>query len=155
VATALTGVIFTLGTWQGAKIILRREAVAPLVERIAQRADADDLIIEFRDNGKDDLTSFHFYVGRAFGSSRRIIDLPPLPRPDIYGDHSVPAEPSPEESYRAATAELLKLVRSGKGVFCLIKKEEREKLKDELAAARCDILLGENRKYALVTNKSQ
>lgn len=152
VATALTGIIFIMGAWQGAKIILQREAVAPLVERIAQRADADDLIIEFRANGKDDLTSFHFYVGRAFGSSRRIIDLPPLPRPDIYGDRHDATEEPLDESLRAA---LLQYVCSGKGVFCLIEKEELKKLKPQLSAAGCDILLGENRKYALITNKSQ
>ena len=155
VATALTGIIFIMGTWQGAKIILQREAVAPLGERIAQRADVDDLIIEFRANGKDDLTSFHFYVGRAFGSSRRIIDLPPLPSPDIYGDGRDVTEKPLNESLRAARAALLKYARSGKGVFCLIEKEELKKLKPQLSAARCDILLGKNRKYALITNKSQ
>ncbi len=153
VATALTGIIFIMGTWQGAKIILQREAIAPLVERIAQRADVDDLIIEFRANGKDDLTSFHFYVGRAFGSSRRIIDLPPLPSPDIYGDGRDVTEKPLGESLRAARAALLKYARSGKGVFCLIEKEELKKLKPQLSAAHCDILLGENRKYALITNK--
>lgn len=145
-AMAVAAVAAVVGFTQGWRIAGRTEDCQPMAAQVAALQRPEDQIVLFR---ADKMTAFRFYLGRALGSASRIVDLPPLKRQEVYADLDEDEERSPG----AARDALQKAASNGKGLFCVIKRSEFQRLARMLARERCDRVLAENRSYVLITNR--
>jgi 4-amino-4-deoxy-L-arabinose transferase-like glycosyltransferase len=147
--TALGAVLLTAGVVQAAQIVLIGEDIAPFARDVAAQIRPEERVVLFR---ADRMTAFFFYFGRALGSARRVESLPALERQDIYGNAE---DQESDRSFRSASRELLEIAESGKGLYCVLRKDDYKKLRSRLAAAGCDHVLEQNRQFMLITNQSE
>jgi hypothetical protein len=150
VATTLAGVLFTVGLGQGARRYLTSESVVDLAARTVQQAGADTAVISYC---ATKAPSFRFYLGRAWGDSRRLIDLPPQARPAIFGATDTAEDGSEEATCASALGTLLTHARDG-SVICLIRESHFRQILSALATVRCATILDRRGNHLLITNQT-
>jgi hypothetical protein len=96
-AIAAAGALLTLAASEASdRFLANNTAAGPVITRIlVTRFPPDARLVLYREDG---LTALQFYLGRTFGSSRRLQDIPALERPPIDGD--IPGAPSGRNSRR-------------------------------------------------------
>jgi 4-amino-4-deoxy-L-arabinose transferase-like glycosyltransferase len=142
---ALAAILVAAAGRRGHAALDQDTDAAPLAARMAALAGPDDLLVAYDWGGK---TAFPFYLERALPPGRRVLYLPPVRPTRVAFAVSRPALPRP-----APQDELLAALRSGRGTYCLISKEAFRQLRPELAAARCETILGQTRAHLLITNR--
>ena len=145
-ATALSGVFLMMATVQSARRLFAPVDMFVPALQVARAARSEDAIVAY---DAPTMTAFRFYLGREWGSSRRLEELPPSVLPGTLAEGEEEPPRRARQKRQEAERTLRALLRGPRRTYCLIRTNSLRRLSGRAGFPSYEVL-GESLQHTLI-----